>query len=545
MKSYFIIFVSVFFVSGFAKAQKIENRVIVQLQSNASIYSFLQNLSADGVQTEIVKPLSKRLNIWLLDFDNSVISGSDVYNILFRSSSVLNVQFDHHLQIRSVTPNDNSFLLQWNLLNDGTTGGVDDADVDADEAWEITTGGLTVFGDTIVIAVIDDGFDLDHADLHFRKNYNEIPDNGVDDDGNGYTDDFAGWSAITGSDNMPEYNHGTHVCGIAGARGNNTVGITGVNWNVQILPVSIGPSVIESNVIEAYSYIFDQREQYNLTGGMQGAFIVATNSSFGIDFEFPEDFPVWCAMYDSLGSIGILSAAATINSNVNVDVMGDMPTACTSDYLITVNNLNKNDEKSSSGYGAESIDLGAPGSLIFSTIVNDAYNYQSGTSMASPHVAGAIALMLSAPCESFIQDYLDNPAEMALLLKEYIMTTTDFIPDLNGITVSNGRLNVHSAVLKVMEYDCLLSVENPTTHPAFLLYPNPASDFIHIAINDFISSNIQLQIFNALGQIMSHQTISESGIIQIATSTYPSGIYTAVLLSETGNSSNQKTFIIE
>ncbi|MFN3939936.1 MAG: hypothetical protein ACK4IY_05075, partial [Chitinophagales bacterium] len=190
MKSCFTIVFFTFCICSFAFAQKIENRIIVQLHPDASIYTVTQELTAGGVYADIVKPLSNRLNIWLLDFDNAIVNGEVVYNILFRSLSVLNVQFDHQLQMRSVTPNDNSFPLQWNLLNEGTSGGVHDADIDADEAWEITTGGLTALGDTIVIAVIDDGFDLNHADLHFWKNYYEIPGNGMDDDGNGYTDDF-------------------------------------------------------------------------------------------------------------------------------------------------------------------------------------------------------------------------------------------------------------------------------------------------------------------------------------------------------------------
>ncbi|MBP8754784.1 MAG: S8 family serine peptidase, partial [Chitinophagales bacterium] len=216
--------------------------------------------------------------------------------------------------MRSTIPNDLSFPLQWNFYNDGTTGGIADADIDADEAWDITTGGLTALGDSIVIAVIDDGFDINHLDLNFWKNYNEIPSNGIDDDGNGYIDDFNGWNVLTETDVLDEYLHGTHVSGIAGAKGNNGFGVTGVNWDVKIMAVSIGLAVYESNALEAYAYVFDQRKLYDETNGEKGAFVVVTNSSFGIDYQLPEDYPIWCAMYDSLGRLGILNAAATINS---------------------------------------------------------------------------------------------------------------------------------------------------------------------------------------------------------------------------------------
>ena len=104
-------------------------------------------------------------------------------------------QFNHtNLDIRSL-PNDSLFYKQWALLNDGTNGGAGTADIDAESAWDITTGGLTPFGDTIVVAVIDMGFDLDHEDLveNMFFNYNEIDGNGMDDDGNGYVDDVQGW----------------------------------------------------------------------------------------------------------------------------------------------------------------------------------------------------------------------------------------------------------------------------------------------------------------------------------------------------------------
>ena len=156
------------------------------------------------------------------------------------------------------------------------------------------------------------------------------------------------------------------------------------------------------DVIAAYTYPYENRKLFNETGGQKGAFVVATNSSWGIDFGTPDDAPLWCAMYDTLGSVGILNAAATINSNYDVDIVGDLPTTCISDYLITTTSVNNQGEKmSNAGFGAQSIDLGGFGSEILSTFNNDSYASISGTSVAAPQVAGVVALLHSAPCPDF------------------------------------------------------------------------------------------------------------------------------------------------
>ncbi|MFZ1824929.1 MAG: S8/S53 family peptidase, partial [Chitinophagales bacterium] len=273
--------------------------------------------------------------------------------------------------------------------------------------------------------------------------------------------------------------------------------------------------------------------------------VVVTNSSFGIDYQLPEDYPIWCAMYDSLGRLGILNAAATINSNVNVDVFGDMPTACPSDFLITTNLLNKNDQKTTSGYGEISIDMGAPGSLIFSTIIDNAYNYQSGTSMAAPHIAGSVALLMSAPCPGFIQAYKNDPQTFALQLKNYFMTTTDFIPDLNGITVTNGRLNVNNALLALMDGDCMVNINNSIQNNHLQIFPNPANTYLQLNTNSFLNINSTIAIYNMQGQLIQKISTTDINTLQIPVANFPEGIYQLLLTDNSGNTIANKSFIIQ
>lgn len=321
-----------------------------------------------------------------------------------------------------------------------------DADIDAPEAWDITTGGITALGDTIVLAIIDDGSSLSHNDLDFWKNENEIPNNNIDDDNNGYIDDYDGWNAYSSNGNIPTGNHGTHVTGIAGAMGDNGTGISGVNWNAKLMPIA-GSSGWESIVVEAYTYVLDMRALYNETDGEQGAFVVGTNASFGVNYGDPDDYPLWSAIYDSLGNVGVLSAGATMNINANVDVVGDMPTSCESDYLITVTNTTKYDTKNSgAAYGATTIDLGAPGTNIISTLPGSSYGYMTGTSMACPHVTGAVGMLFAAAPASMMQQYAVNPAEVALQIKQYLLDGVDPLDDLQGITVSGGRLNIFNSI---------------------------------------------------------------------------------------------------
>jgi len=430
----------------------VSGKIIVQLRLQDQQKDILNELEAvfsyAGLQAE--RCLSDDLGIWLLVYDTQV-KGEELLSKLRSDQMIAKAQLEHYITQRDVLPNDPSFAMQWALFNLGQTGGVVDADIDATKAWEISVNnGIGAMGDTLVIAVVDDGFYLEHEDMNFWKNHNEIPDNGIDDDSNGYVDDYDGWNAYNGSGTITSKSHGTKVAGVAGAVGNNELGVSGIGWNCKVMPVA-GNSTFESTVVEAYAYVYKMRALYEETDGEKGAFIVATNSSFGVDFANIEDYPIWGMMYDSLGSLGILSAAATMNSAWDVDIVGDVPTNFESDHLITVTNTTYKDVKyNSAAWGEVSIDLGAPGTNILSTKVNNSYGYSTGTSLASPHVAGGIALIYSAADEAFMQNYKEQAAEVALFVKNLMIYGVDSLQGFDTLCVSGGRLNVDKAVRSLL-----------------------------------------------------------------------------------------------
>jgi len=405
---------------------------------------------------EPARELAPSLGIWLVGLKEG-LSVPEALAALEGNRALRWAQADHLVSERQTFPNDPQWSSQWDLHNTGQSGGTVDADIDAPEAWDLGTGGTDSDGDALVVAVVDGGMELTHSNLAPRLWVNTAEAGGsagVDDDGNGYVDDINGWDAYAGDGSIPSNGHGTHVAGTVGARGNDASQVTGVNWDVRLMAVAAS-SGTTSIVVAGYNYVLTQKTRWLQTGGASGANVVATNSSFGVDLAncASGSYPAWNDMYNAMGAVGILSACATANANYNVDVQGDVPTGCSSDWMISVTNTTNTDAKNgSAGYGATTIDLGAPGTSVLSTYTGNSTSTLTGTSMATPHVAGAVGFLHSVASPGFTALMNADPAQAALELKQIILDTVDPKPSLQGITVSGGRLNLHSAALAVSTY---------------------------------------------------------------------------------------------
>ena len=418
----------------------IEHEVLVMLDADVQSEKILEAL-ASSVEFEVIGVPSPSTYIYHLH-----VPGDDWVQSLdkFRSHPhVRAVQLNHIAAERETVPNDPNFGQQWHHVESG------DHDIDSDEAWDVTTGGVAGNGARIVVAVLEGGgSNYNHTDLidNHWTNPGEIPNNGIDDDNNGYVDDFNGWNSGSNNDNIAGGGHGTSVSGMIGATGDNGSGGAGVNWDVDIMQIDMANGLNDANVIAAYEYPKTLRDIFNATNGAEGAFVVATNASWGIDQANPANFPLWCAYYDELGASGILNCGATTNSALNVDVVGDMPTACGSDYMVSVTATNDNDVRTFSGYGVTTIDLGAPGDQVYLPSGSSNYGNTSGTSFASPCVAGAIALVYSIPCPDLAELAIANPQGAADLVLGYLYDGVDLVPNLLTEVATGGRLNVANSV---------------------------------------------------------------------------------------------------
>jgi subtilisin family serine protease len=326
----------------------------------------------------------------------------------------------------SLTPNDPDFSRLWGLHNTGQTGGTADADIDAPEAWEMRT-----FASTVKVAVIDTGVDYNHPDLSANMWRNVAECNGtpnVDDDGDGIVDDCYGarWTngdgTVTSGDPMDDNNHGTHCAGTISGVGNNGVGVAGVTWSTQIMALKFLNSGGSGSIADAIAAIL-----FATSKGVN----VMSNSWGGVGFSQ--------ALQDAIAAAntaGAVFVAAAGNFYMDTDRFPFYPSNYDVPNVISVTATDHNDRMAGfSDFGIVTVDLGAPGVSIYSTTRTNSYQFFSGTSMATPHVAGAAALLIA-----------QEPGLTPAQVRSRLMATTDPIPSLTNRVFSGGRLNLHKAI---------------------------------------------------------------------------------------------------
>lgn len=354
--------------------------------------------------------------------------------------------FYYYLQL---TPNDASFSSLWGMTK-----------ISAPAAWDLTTGSSSV-----VVANIDTGTRLSHQDLaaNLWTNAGEINNNGADDDGNGFIDDFYGYDfRFNDANPADEHGHGTHTAGTIGAAGNNLLGVAGVNWNVRIMTIKIysasGTDTTSAMLINAYNYIRLMKER--------GVNIRVTNNSYGGCNEACGYDQATKDAIDAMGNAGILNVFAAGNSGTNNDITPFYPASYTSPSVMSVGGSTNTDARIYN-FGANSVDLAAPATDILSTTFgsDSSYGPSSGTSMATPHVAGAAALLFAA-----------NPNLSVASLKATLMNSVDSVAGLNGMNKTGGRLNVDSALRNqtVCTFPTAMSV--PTKGGVFTLNLTPGTN---------------------------------------------------------------------
>lgn len=321
-------------------------------------------------------------------------------------------------------PNDPRFGRQWGLRNTGAEGGVSDADIDASAAWTRTRG----TGEAVV-AVVDSGNDVRHPDLYpnIWVNDDERPSNRKDDDRNGYVDDVRGWDFFNGDGTLyhgfEEDDHGTHVAGIIAARGNNGLGMTGIGWRVKVMPLKfIGPG--------GSGYISDAARAVDYAA-KNGAHVV--NISSGCDDCYSQTLRDAIMRAERAGVLVVTTAG---NSGANNNTRRHYPCRYDLPNVLCVAATDRRDALAGfSNYGSNTVDLAAPGVEVTGTVPGGGYRRYTGTSQASPHVAGVAALVES-----------EFPRLDAAGIKARILRSVDRKSGLSGKTVTGGRLNASKAL---------------------------------------------------------------------------------------------------
>jgi subtilisin family serine protease len=397
------------------------------------IVSFKPSASSHQVE-ELFDSMSKSHGVnKIRDLDHKVQNSNDLQEklvkvpagqerklmkILEKNPNVEHAGLNYIVHVTDTIPNDTRFSELWGLHNTGQTGGTSDADIDAPLAWDIFTG-----SDTVVVGVVDTGIDYTHPDLvaNIWTNPGEIAGNGIDDDGNGYVDDIHGIDTVNGdSDPIDDHDHGTHVAGTIGGVGNNGDGVTGVNWDVTMIAckfLSSSGSGSTAGAIECFNYFA------NL-----GIVDITNNSWGGGGYNQ--------ALVDSMAvTPNTLHVIAAGNDNNDNDAGAYYPANNPISNKLVVAASDHNDNMASfSSYGDKNVDLAAPGVSILSSTAGGGYASFSGTSMATPQVAGAAALIWG-----------NDPSLSQDKIQDIIRCNTDPISDPK-LTKTNGRLNIGNAL---------------------------------------------------------------------------------------------------
>lgn len=407
-----------------AAAATLSGEYLIGFRNGTSIPAAKTQLDAMGISVLRSYRLAPILHV-------RVAAGTSAETAVTQLGTVSGVRYVEPNRVRTfnaTTPNDPRFSEMWGLNNTGASGGVDDADIDAPEAWDVTTG-----DNSIVVAVIDSGIDYTHPDLaaNMWVNPGEIAGNGIDDDGNGYIDDVNGYDFGAGdADPMDDIvGHGTHCAGTIGAVGNNGLGVVGVNWNVKLMALKIADAaggLSSAAIIEALDYA--------VTMGAR-----VSNNSYGGYWYSQAEYDAIAAA-QSAGHLFVAAAGNDMNDN---DTFPAYPASYDLDNIIAVAATTSSDDIAwFSNYGATSVDLGAPGEGILSTLptggsqMGTDYGFSDGTSMATPHVTGAAALVLAA-----------DPTLSYATVKAALMGNVDKVAALDGLCVSGGRMNLGKTLI--------------------------------------------------------------------------------------------------